>query len=115
MPPKRKQRPGGAGVAIGGENSSPAGGAESGGRSKVDVDKVIGVLLESCVSKVGKNCEIPSGEADLVEMCQWTKRVFVEQPMLLELHAPIKIVGDVMLQSRSLQTSMGSTTTFFDF
>jgi len=34
-------------------------------------------------------------EAEVKAVCQMSRQIFLEQPMLLELAAPIKIVGDI--------------------
>lgn len=58
-----------------------------------DVDAMIQKLLSVRGSKPGK--EVPLNEKDIVVLCNKTKEIFASQPVLLELEAPIKIVGDI--------------------
>ena len=54
---------------------------------KVDVDSIINQLINSA----GKNVKIK--EKDISALCKTAREVFMEQPVFLELEAPIKICG----------------------
>ena len=54
---------------------------------EVDVDKIINKLLENG----GKDSKLL--ESEIRGLCQKAREIFLEQPMLLELEAPIKICG----------------------
>eukprot|EP01116_Phalansterium_solitarium_P025479 TRINITY_DN976_c0_g3_i1.p1 TRINITY_DN976_c0_g3~~TRINITY_DN976_c0_g3_i1.p1 ORF type:complete len:235 (-),score=16.73 TRINITY_DN976_c0_g3_i1:626-1228(-) len=58
-----------------------------------DIDMVIARLLQVRGSRPGKKVELP--ENDINRLCQKAREVFMNQPILLELEAPIKICGDV--------------------
>jgi len=57
------------------------------------VDRVIDQLLEVRGAKPGKQVDL--AEEDIKMLCQKSKDIFMAQPILLELEAPIKICGDV--------------------
>jgi len=57
------------------------------------LDDVISRLLEVRVSKPGKQVQL--AEAEVRQLCIVSKDIFMTQPILLELEAPIKICGDV--------------------
>jgi len=59
--------------------------------SKVDVDSIINQLINS----QGKNVKLK--EKDISVLCKSAREVFMEQPVFLELEAPIKICGKVLL------------------
>lgn len=54
---------------------------------------MISKLLEVRGKKPGKNVTL--GEEDIKYLCLKTREIFIGQPNLLELEAPIKICGDV--------------------
>ena len=54
---------------------------------EVDVDKIINKLLENG----GKDAKLL--ESEIRGLCIKAREIFLEQPMLLELEAPIKICG----------------------
>lgn len=54
---------------------------------EVDVDKIINKLLENG----GKDVKLL--ESEIRGLCLRAREIFLEQPMLLELEAPIKICG----------------------
>jgi len=79
------------------DNSSSNNGAQqnknkASGKS-VDVDTVISRLLSVRGSRPGK--EVKLSESDIVGLCTACQRLLIEQPILLELGAPIKVVGDI--------------------
>jgi serine/threonine-protein phosphatase PP1 catalytic subunit len=55
---------------------------------KLNIDEVINVLTQSG----GKNVKIKEKEVSM--LCKMTREIFMEQPVFLELEAPIKICGD---------------------
>uniref|UniRef100_A0A7S0DZG5 Serine/threonine-protein phosphatase n=1 Tax=Phaeocystis antarctica TaxID=33657 RepID=A0A7S0DZG5_9EUKA len=58
-----------------------------------DVDDVIAKLLEVRGSRPGKQVNLT--EAEIRGLCTGAREVFMNQPVLLELEAPIKICGDL--------------------
>lgn len=56
---------------------------------EIDVDTIINKLLEA----KGKDCKLL--ESEIRGLCLKSREIFLSQPMLLELEAPIKICGDV--------------------
>jgi serine/threonine-protein phosphatase PP1 catalytic subunit len=54
---------------------------------EVDIDKIINKLLENG----GKDVKLL--ESEVRGLCLKAREIFQEQPMLLELEAPIKICG----------------------
>jgi serine/threonine-protein phosphatase PP1 catalytic subunit len=64
-----------------------------------DVDDVIAKLLEVRGSRPGKQVNLT--EAEIRGLCTGAREVFMNQPVLLELEAPIKICGARHTRSRS--------------
>ena len=62
-------------------------------RAGFDVDRVIDQLLEVRGAKPGKQVDL--AEEDIKTLCNRSREIFMAQPILLELEAPIKICGDV--------------------
>jgi serine/threonine-protein phosphatase PP1 catalytic subunit len=56
-----------------------------------DVDGIIDRLLEVRGSKPGKPVQL--SENEIKELCYRSREIFINQPILLELEAPIKICG----------------------
>ena len=54
---------------------------------EIDVDTIIDKLL----SAKGKDCKLL--ESEIRGLCLKSREIFLSQPMLLELEAPIKICG----------------------
>eukprot|EP01105_Mastigella_eilhardi_P024535 TRINITY_DN641_c2_g1_i5.p1 TRINITY_DN641_c2_g1~~TRINITY_DN641_c2_g1_i5.p1 ORF type:complete len:348 (-),score=87.63 TRINITY_DN641_c2_g1_i5:136-1179(-) len=69
------------------------GGAPAGPGGEVDVDQIIQRLLEVRGSKPGRQVNL--GENEIRFLCFRAREIFMSQPILLELEAPIKIVGDI--------------------
>ena len=67
--------------------------AASAASGDFDVDRVIEQLLEVRGNKPGKQVNL--SESDIRSLCIRCRDIFVAQPILLELEAPIKIVGDI--------------------
>lgn len=59
----------------------------------IDIDGTISKLLSVRGSRPGK--EVTLAEKDIVTLCTQCQQLFIEQPILLELAAPIKVVGDI--------------------
>uniref|UniRef100_A0A8R7VGH2 Serine/threonine-protein phosphatase n=1 Tax=Triticum urartu TaxID=4572 RepID=A0A8R7VGH2_TRIUA len=57
------------------------------------LDNIIARLLEVKSLKPGKNAQL--SESEIKQLCAASKEIFLAQPNLLELEAPIKICGDV--------------------
>ncbi|KAL2911696.1 type 1 serine/threonine-protein phosphatase catalytic subunit glc7 [Polyrhizophydium stewartii] len=58
-----------------------------------DVDSIIERLLEVRGSRPGKQVQLT--EAEIRFLCVKSREIFLNQPVLLELEAPIKICGDI--------------------
>ena len=67
--------------------------AVAGGNDKLNVESVIQRLLEVRGSRPGKNVQLT--EAEIRGLCLKSREIFLEQPILLELEAPLKICGDI--------------------
>ncbi|KAF9945038.1 serine/threonine protein phosphatase Pzh1, partial [Mortierella alpina] len=64
------------------------------GSKGMDLDDMISRLLDAGYSgKVAKNICLRNNE--IVYICQAAREVFLSQPTLIELNAPVKIVGDI--------------------
>mmetsp|Transcript_3252 Transcript_3252/g.2804 ORF Transcript_3252/g.2804 Transcript_3252/m.2804 type:complete len:249 (-) Transcript_3252:983-1729(-) len=63
------------------------------GKSDIDVDKVIDRLLEVKNNKTQKQVNLTENEVR--GLCNKAREIFINQPILLELEAPIKICGDI--------------------
>jgi len=59
----------------------------------LDVDGIIEKLLEVKGGRPGKAVQLP--ESDVRGLCTKARDIFIAQPILLELEAPIKICGDI--------------------
>ncbi|CAO3657601.1 unnamed protein product [Mucor hiemalis] len=60
---------------------------------EADVDTIISRLLEVRGSRPGKQVQL--GEHEIKFLCQKAREVFMSQPILLDLEAPIKVCGDI--------------------
>lgn len=60
-------------------------------KDAIDVDKIIGRLLEVRGSRPGKTVNL--AEAEIRGLCVQSREIFLSQPILLELEAPLKICG----------------------
>ncbi|XP_022092539.1 serine/threonine-protein phosphatase PP1-beta-like [Acanthaster planci] len=58
-------------------------------KSDLNLDRVIEQLLQT----TGKQVQLP--ENQIRQLCQLSREKFLEEPMLLELEAPVNIVGDI--------------------
>lgn len=60
--------------------------------SEFDIDNIIDRLLEVRGAKPGKPVQLTENE--IKELCYRSREIFISQPILLELEAPIKICGN---------------------
>merc|ERR1712037_989298 len=60
---------------------------------EINIDNIIQRLLEVRGSRPGKTVQMT--EAEVRGLCLKSRELFLQQPILLELEAPIKICGDV--------------------
>jgi len=67
--------------------------SDSKGKLTIDLDKIIERLLEVRGKRPGKHVNLTENE--IRTLCLKSREVFISQPILLELEAPIKIVGDI--------------------
>ena len=58
---------------------------------ELDIDSVIERLLEVRGSRPGKQVQLQENE--IRSLCMKAREIFISQPILLELEAPIKICG----------------------
>ena len=61
------------------------------GNTEIDIDQVIARLLEVRGSRPGKQVQL--AEYEIKHLCTKAREIFINQPILLELEAPIKICG----------------------
>ncbi|KNC79759.1 serine/threonine-protein phosphatase PP1-beta [Sphaeroforma arctica JP610] len=59
----------------------------------LNLDSIIERLLEVRGNRPGK--QVPLLESEIIGLCMRTREIFLEQPVLLELAAPIKVCGDI--------------------
>ncbi|EPX72406.1 serine/threonine protein phosphatase PP1 [Schizosaccharomyces octosporus yFS286] len=59
----------------------------------VDLDSIIDRLLEVRVNRPGKQVQLAENEIRF--LCNKAREIFISQPILLELEAPLKICGDI--------------------
>ena len=71
----------------------------------IDVNNIIKRLLEVRGSRAGKNVNL--AEPEIRGLCMKAREIFISQPILLELDAPIKICG--MFKSISSSSSSSSS------
>jgi serine/threonine-protein phosphatase PP1 catalytic subunit len=60
---------------------------------ELDIDKIIDKLLSVKGSKPGKQVNLT--EQEIRGLCIKAREIFISQPILLELEAPLKICGDI--------------------
>lgn len=65
------------------------------------LDDIINRLLEVRSSRPGKQVQL--SEAEIRQLCVVSREIFLQQPNLLELEAPIKICGQSSLIICSLR------------
>ena len=59
----------------------------------INIDKIIAQLLDVRGKRPGKHVTLT--ETEIKNICIAAREVFISQPILLELEAPIKVVGDI--------------------
>uniref|UniRef100_A0A336LSM1 Serine/threonine-protein phosphatase n=1 Tax=Culicoides sonorensis TaxID=179676 RepID=A0A336LSM1_CULSO len=59
----------------------------------LNIDSIIARLLEVRGARPGKNVQLT--EAEIRGLCLKSREIFLSQPILLELEAPLKICGDI--------------------
>lgn len=62
--------------------------------TETDIDQVIARLLEVRGARPGKQVQLP--EHEIKFLCTKAREIFINQPILLELEAPIKICGSYL-------------------
>ena len=67
----------------------------------VDLDSIIDRLLEVRGSRPGKQVQLL--EAEIRHLCQKAREIFISQPILLELEAPIKVRLCEFLRAREIR------------
>lgn len=60
------------------------------------VDDIINRLLDVRTGRPGKQVQL--SEAEIRSLCMTSREIFLQQPVLLELEAPIKICGEGTVQ-----------------
>lgn len=65
-------------------------------QGEIDLDSVIDRLLEVRGSRPGKQVQLL--EAEIRYLCTKAREIFISQPILLELEAPIKVQPTLHLQ-----------------
>ena len=68
-------------------------GTEHKAKETFNVDKIIETLLAVRGCRPGK--EVTLLEKEIATLCTRSREVFLQQPILIELEAPIKVVGDI--------------------
>uniref|UniRef100_A0A7S1PQW8 Serine/threonine-protein phosphatase n=1 Tax=Alexandrium catenella TaxID=2925 RepID=A0A7S1PQW8_ALECA len=77
-----------AGAGLSGETATAT-------EATLHVDAIIDALLELRTSKPVEGRAVPIPERQFELLCARTKTIFAEQPMMLELDAPMKVAGDI--------------------
>ena len=75
-----------------------------------EVDAIIDRLLEVRGSKPGRAVQL--SEAEIRELCYRSREIFISQPILLELEAPIKICGKYQSTLLGIELVFTSLTLF---
>ena len=60
---------------------------------ELDIDRIIEKLIEVRGSKPGKQVNLT--EQEVRGLCIKAREIFINQPMLIELEAPLKICGKI--------------------
>lgn len=69
----------------------------------IDIDQVIARLLEVRGARPGKQVQL--AEYEIKFLCTKAREIFINQPILLELEAPIKICGNSVARVSGLSIS----------
>ncbi|PIO74944.1 phosphoprotein phosphatase 1 domain protein [Teladorsagia circumcincta] len=70
------------------------------GEGEINLDNLITRLLEVRGCRPGKT--VTMTEAEIRALCHKSREIFLSQPILLELEAPLKICGDIHGQYNDL-------------
>eukprot|EP00931_Biecheleriopsis_adriatica_P055425 TRINITY_DN32768_c0_g1_i1.p1 TRINITY_DN32768_c0_g1~~TRINITY_DN32768_c0_g1_i1.p1 ORF type:complete len:327 (+),score=70.99 TRINITY_DN32768_c0_g1_i1:29-1009(+) len=65
------------------------------GQRRLRLDNMLDMLLQLTSSKPVDGKAVPLVEEELFMLCDKVRGIFAEQPMLLELDAPMKVAGDI--------------------
>lgn len=65
------------------------------GEPSLDLDAMVNLLLAERGAKPLEGRAVPIYEAQIESLCHQVRGIFKEQPMLLELDAPMKVAGDI--------------------
>ncbi|CAK7331412.1 unnamed protein product [Dovyalis caffra] len=65
------------------------------------LDSIISRLLEFRQTRVAKQPQVQLSENEIRQLCAVSREIFLQQPNLLELEAPIKICDDTVLECSS--------------
>lgn len=60
---------------------------------ELDIDEIIESLLSVRSKPPGKFVNLK--EKDIISLCVVSRQIFMDQPVLLELNAPLKVCGDI--------------------
>merc|ERR1719276_663486 len=63
--------------------------------STLNLDGIIHMLLGERANRPTDGRPVPMPEPQLELLCQQVRSIFADQPMLLELDAPMKVAGDI--------------------
>jgi serine/threonine-protein phosphatase PP1 catalytic subunit len=77
------------------------------------LDSIISRLLESRQTRLAKQPQVQLSENEIRQLCAVAKEIFLQQPNLLELEAPIKICGKPPSSFPLTIYSLRYTTWFF--
>lgn len=67
---------------------------------EVDLDSIIDRLLEVRGSRPGKQVQLL--ESEIRFLCTKAREIFISQPILLELEAPIKVFRSILVELLSM-------------
>lgn len=60
------------------------------------LDDIISRLLEFRQTRTAKQQQVQLSEGEIRQLCCVSREIFLQQPNLLELEAPIKICGNIL-------------------
>jgi Serine-threonine protein phosphatase N-terminal domain len=81
-------------------------------QNEVDLDSVIDRLLEVRGSRPGKQVQLL--EAEIRYLCTKAREIFISQPILLELEAPIKVSTSTEAAQQHRSAGVSSILSFAD-
>lgn len=79
------------------------------------LDDIIRRLVEFRNTRPGSGKQVHLSEGEIRQLCAVSKEIFLQQPNLLELEAPIKICGQIFLLFVRLSVSLGGFFFGFEF